>query len=187
MRRKDREMDPDFARDVIDRSQFGSLACVTPAGKPYVIPLSLVRKGSKLYFHSAASGNKVDLLLDGQEVSLCFVALAQVPNLFSQQELAAMQNDPDAASNLGSKVFTTEFESACAQGTIRELTGREEKIEGLRLICQKYTPDKMALFETAALGALNFTKVYEIEILSLTGKRKRFDENRKELKRAIES
>lgn len=29
MRRKDREMDQDFACDVIDRSQFGVLACVS--------------------------------------------------------------------------------------------------------------------------------------------------------------
>ncbi len=185
MRRKDREMNREFALDVIDQSHYGVLACVTPEGKPYAIPLSIAREGNRLFFHSAASGAKVDYLPDGQEVSLSFVSHVQVPELFTADELAALKNDPNAASKLGSKVFTTEFESACAQGTIRELTEREDKLEGLRVICQKFTPDKMAYFETAAIGALHITKVYEIEILSLTGKRKRFDTQGNELKGLI--
>jgi len=69
MRRKDREMDQDFACDVIDRSQFGVLACVTPDGKPYAVPLSIARNGNRLFFHSATAGSKVDYLPDGQEVA----------------------------------------------------------------------------------------------------------------------
>ena len=182
MRRKDREMDQDFAREVIDRSQYGVLACVTPDGKPYAIPLSIARAGDKLFFHSATSGSKVAYLPDGQEVALTFVSHVQVPELFSQEELAKMANEPGAAARLGSKVFTTEFESACVQGKIYELTDPTEKLLGLRSICEKFTPDKMAFFELAASSALKITKVYEIRIESLTGKRKRFDAQGNELK-----
>ena len=182
MRRKDREMDPNFAREVIDRSQYGVLACVTPAGKPYAIPLSIARDGDRLLFHSATSGSKVDYLPDGQEVALTFVSYVQVPELFSPEELAKMANESGAASRLGSKVFTTEFESAFVQGKVYELTDPSDKLVGLRCICQKFTPDKMALFELAANGALRITKVYEIRIESLTGKRKRFDAQGNELK-----
>lgn len=183
MRRKDREMDLDFARNVIDRSQYGVLACVTPAGKPYAIPLSIARAGDRLFFHSATAGSKVEYLPDGQEVALSFVSYAQVPELFSLDELAKMVNETDAASRLGSKVFTTEFESACVHGRIYELTGLTDKIAGLRCICEKFTPDKMAFFESAARDALHITKVYEIRIESLTGKRKRFDAQGNDLKR----
>ncbi|HPR35768.1 MAG TPA: pyridoxamine 5'-phosphate oxidase family protein [Anaerolineaceae bacterium] len=186
MRRKDREMDQDFARDVIDRSQYGVLACVTPGGKPYAIPLSIARDGGRLVFHSATAGSKVDYLPDGQEVALTFVSHVQVPELFSLEELATMANEPGAAARLGSKVFTTEFESACVQGKVYELTESADKLVGLRCICEKFTPDKMAFFELAAENALKITKVYEIRIESLTGKRKRFDAQGNELKRQVE-
>jgi hypothetical protein len=182
MRRKDREMNLDFAREVIDRSPYGVLACVTPEGKPYAIPLSIARAGERLFFHSAAAGSKVDYLPDGQEVSLTFVSHLQVPELFSAEELSKIANEPGAASRLGSKVFTTEFESACVQGRVYELTDPAEKIFALRCICEKFTPGKMAFFELAANNALKITKVYEIRIESLTSKRKRFDAQGNELK-----
>ena len=183
MRRKDREMDENFARDVIDRSPYGVLACVTPSGKPYAIPLSIARRGDRLFFHSATAGGKVNYLPDGQEVALTFVSHVQVPELFSPEELPNLLNQPGAASMLGSKVFTTEFESACVQGRIYEVTDAEEKLFGLRCICEKFTPDKMAFFEPTAQAALKITKVYEIRIESLTGKRKRFDAQGNEMKR----
>ena len=186
MRRKDREMNSEFAREVIDRSQYGVLACVTPDGKPYAIPLSIARDGDRLFFHSATAGSKVDYLPDGKEVALTFVSHVQVPELFSPEELANMANEPGAASQLGSKVFTTEFESACVQGRVYELTESADKIFGLRCISEKFTPDKMALFELAAESALKITKVYEIRIESLTGKRKRFDAQGNELKAQAE-
>jgi len=182
MRRRDREMDPDFAREVIDRSPYGVLACVTPGGKPYAIPLSIARDGDRLLFHSATAGSKVEYLPDGQEVSLTFVSHVQVPELFSSEELTGMLNEPGAASMLGSKVFTTEFESACVQGRVYELTDPAEKIFALRCICEKFTPEKMAFFELAVNNALKITRVYEIRIESLTSKRKRFDAQGNELK-----
>jgi len=182
MRRKDREMDQEFAYAVIDRSPYGVLACVTPEGKPYAIPLSIARTGGKLFFHSATAGNKVDYLQDGQEVALTFVSHVQVPELFSPEALESILNEPGAAASLGSKVFTTEFESACVQGRIYELKDPTDKMAGLRCVCEKFTPDKMAYFELAASNALKITKVYEIRIETLTGKRKRFDAQGNELK-----
>jgi len=105
MRRKDREMAPDFASEVIDRSQYCVLACVTPDGKPYAIPLSITRDGDRLLFYSATAGSKMDYLANGQEVALTFVSHVQVPELFSPEELAVLLNEPGTASKLGSKVL----------------------------------------------------------------------------------
>lgn len=62
MRRKDREMNTEFAKQVIDRSRCGVLSILeTGSGTPYSIPLSIVRDDELLYFHSAKEGTKVDL------------------------------------------------------------------------------------------------------------------------------
>ena len=64
MRRKDREMDRVFAFNIIDKSEYGVLSMLDDEGEPYGLPLSLVRYGDLLYFHSAKLGKKVDALLE---------------------------------------------------------------------------------------------------------------------------
>ena len=63
MRRKDRQMDKEFALKVIDESQYASLGLVTDTGVMLRV-LSVVRKDSRLYFHSATKGSKVDAFKD---------------------------------------------------------------------------------------------------------------------------
>jgi len=105
MRRKDREMNSEFAREVIDRSQYGVLACVTPDGKPYAIPLSIARDGDRLFFHSATAGSKVDYLPDGKEVALTFVSHVQLPELFNSEELVGMLERTWSCFQVGVKGF----------------------------------------------------------------------------------
>ncbi len=63
MRRKDREMGLDFARKVEDDSSSGVLSVNDDNSfTPYSIPLSLVRCGDFLYFHTAIEGRKIELL-----------------------------------------------------------------------------------------------------------------------------
>ena len=56
MRRKDREMDKDFGLEVIDKSKYGVISLVDNNNMPYSVPLSIVRDGDMLYFHSATVG-----------------------------------------------------------------------------------------------------------------------------------
>lgn len=181
MRRKDREMDRDFALKILDQSPYGNMAMVDSEGEPYIVPLSLVRDLDKLYFHSATKGFKVDLLNKEPVVSISFVGEVRVPDLYDSKELDLFQENKDIKSMV-SKVFTTEFESAVVRGQVRKLHKKEDKIHGLRLICEKYTPSKMKYFLDAVNSDLNFVNVYQVDILSITGKRKRFDQNREEMK-----
>lgn len=85
MRRKDREMDKDFAFKVIDDSDFGVLGLCKD--EPYTIPLSIVRKKETLYFHSAPEGKKVRFIDDGDLVSVTFVSYVKVPENYSREEV----------------------------------------------------------------------------------------------------
>lgn len=52
----------------------------------------------------------------------------------------------------------------------------DEKITAMRLICEKYTPDKMNYFDTAIDAGLGRTNVYRVEIESISAKRKKYDD-----------
>ena len=62
MRRKDREQSREFALDIADNCDYAVMSVVDPEGKPYCVPLSIVREGEKLYFHCALEGFKTDCL-----------------------------------------------------------------------------------------------------------------------------
>lgn len=152
MRRKDRERDRQFALDVIDRCEYGTVAFVTD-GMPYCIPLSLVRVGDELYFHCALEGTKLDLLRNDPKVCISFVG----------SNVAAADS------------FTTYFQSAVVEGTAYEVTEQEKKIMALRALCQKLTAANMDDFDNAIARSMGRTGVWGIHIDRITGKEKRRD------------
>ncbi len=181
MRRKDREMPRDFGLEVIDKAAFGVLSVTDGNGEPYAVPLSVVRKNDVLYFHSATAGTKVDLFVSQPMVCLTFVCDVHVPDFLSDDELKALQTE-GKISGITSHVFTTEYASAIVYGTVSPVTGEEEKREALRILCEKYTLDKMFLFNAAYESGIRRTNVYRVSIDSLTAKRKKFDAAGEEMK-----
>lgn len=178
MRREDREMSREFALGVIDRSVYGVVSAVNAGNQlPYSVPLSIVREGEKLYFHSATEGTKVDLFKKVKQVRVVFVGDVNVPNLFTDDQLEEMVHDKNQIGRIISSVFTTEFESAIVVGELSEVTEPEVKKGALRAICLKYTPEKMKYFDIASEAGVNYTKVFEIRINSITGKRKKYDDD----------
>lgn len=150
MRRKDREMSKEFACHVADSCLFSVVSMVTPEGKPYAVPLSVVRDGDTLYFHSAAEGQKTDCLRANPEVCVACVGDVRCPN----------------------DRFTTLYESAVAKGIAREVTETEEKIHALRLICERFSPDNMPQFDAAIAYSLPVTAIWRIDVKEWTGKAK---------------
>lgn len=181
MRRKDREMDREFAYSLIDKASFGTLS-LRDEDKPYGIPLSLVREGDNLYFHSAKQGKKVELLAHNPYVSVTFVGDTNIPELFSQEELEEMARDESKAAVLISNVFTTEFASAIVTGRAQLVAEEAERVKAIKLICEKYTPTKMAYFAMALKSGLKRMNLYKIQIDEVTAKRKKYDEQGKEIK-----
>lgn len=58
----------------------------------------------------------------------------------------------------------------------------KEKIKAMRLICEKYTPEKMKYFDMAIKAGLKRTNVYKVEIEEITSKRKKYDVDGEEMK-----
>lgn len=160
MRRSDREMPAEFALGVADKCEYAVMSMVDPKGEPYCVPLSIARSGDKIYFHSAKDGFKLDCLRKNPSVCIACVG------------------DTKRAADK----FTTEFESAIIRGVCTEVTRDAEKTEALRLICEKHTPSNMADFDNAIARSLARTAVFAVTIESITGKRKKFGPDGKELK-----
>ncbi len=182
MRRKDREMNREFGLKVIDKANHGILSMVDKEGDPYGIPLSIVRDENTLYFHSAMDGKKVKIFEDNPNVSVVFVGQTRIPENYTKEELNEMTKDESKAVLFISSVFTTEFESAIVKGNVKLVDDENEKIKAMKLICEKYTPTKMKYFPIAIKAGLRRTNVYSIEIEEITAKRKKYDEDGKEMK-----
>lgn len=179
MRRKDRQMDESFALEVIDNSEYGVLGLGNE--EPYTIPLSIVREGKTLYFHSAPEGKKTELIKDGDSVSVSFVSRAKVPRIFTKDQVEEIIKEK-SFGKVGSKVFTTEFSSTHIMGKIYEVKDEEEIIFGLMLIAKKYTPEMADLAIDFIKNSLHRTRLYKIEIIEIQGKRKQFDSFGEEMK-----
>lgn len=183
MRRKDREMDREFGIEVIDKSKYGVLSMIAEGDEPYGLPLSIVRDGEYLYFHSAMDGRKVKTLVKNPNVSVVFVGEIRIPENYTEEELREIAEDRSKAALFISKVFTTEYESAVVKGRVELVEDEQEKIRAMRLICEKHTPTKMDYFDMAIGAGLKRTNVYRIEMEEIKAKRKKYDTRGKEIKR----
>ena len=151
MRRKDRQRDEIFAMEIVDQCAYAVLSMVDPDNKAYAVPLSIVRDGTYIYFHCAQEGYKLECLRGNPEV--CLVCVGNVCPALDR--------------------FTTAFSSAIVKGNCEEVTNDTEKINALRLLCQRYTPQNMAAFDQAIVRSLARTAVYRIAITQITGKEKK--------------
>ncbi len=182
MRRKDREMNSEFAKYVIDKASFGSLAVYDDELGLENLPLSIIRLGDDLYFHSAKLGRKVEFFKKNPRVTISFVTDIKIPENYSQEELLSFKEDKSRAKDLISNVFTTEFASSIAYGKVFLVQDKEEKILAMRTICEKYTPDKMDYFDLAIEAGLSRVNVYKVPIEKLSSKRKKYDTKGIEMK-----
>ncbi|WP_434310106.1 pyridoxamine 5'-phosphate oxidase family protein [Hominifimenecus sp. rT4P-3] len=151
MRRKDREMPAEFGEQVADKCEWAVLSMIEEDGAPYCVPLTIVRDGNAIYFHTAKQGQKIHALRKNPKVCLACVG------------------DTKRAAH----EFTTEYESAIIRGIAEEVTEDAEKIRALRLLCERHTPTNMGAFDGAIAGSLFRTGVWKIQIQEISAKRKK--------------
>jgi hypothetical protein len=166
MRKASREMDTSFALEVLDKAPYVTVSFTRPNGSPYGVPLSLARTDNKtFYFHCAMEGEKLDCIAANPQVALS----------------AVTKCTPTVGPKDGS--FTLQYKSAMAVGKAEVVTDRDEKIEALRAICQRFLPKHMDAFNDAIARSLERTAVVKITLTAPpTGKRKQYDKEGEEMK-----
>lgn len=166
MRKASREMDSQWALEVMRKAPYITVSFTRADGSAYGVPLSLACTSDDVwYFHCAPEGDKLDAIAVHPEVCLSAVTKCQ----------------PTVGPKDGT--FTLQYRSAIAFGKAERVTDTEEKIEALRVISQRFLPKHMDAFDEAVQRSLHRTEVVRITLLSLpTGKRKQYDKNGDEMK-----
>jgi len=96
----------------------GVLALTGDGGYTYAVPLSFAYEDSRIYFHYAKEGHKIDALNNNNKVSFCVIDKDEVI--------------PEA--------FNTIYRSVIAFGRARILDDDRERMEALESLIRKYSP-----------------------------------------------
>lgn len=147
MRRKDRAISDDEAKQLLQNGEFGVLSTISKDNEPYGIPLSYYFLNDVLYFHSALEGKKLDNIINNNNCSFCVVGQTEV---------------------LQSK-FSTKYESVIVTGVIEEPSSTEKQI-GLEGLVKKYSPEFLEEGLKYISKAKAETKVLKLVIQDITGK-----------------
>lgn len=119
MRRKKQILSEEETVEVLNRGTSGVLALLGDDDYPYAVPLSYVYCGSKIYFHGAKSGHKIDAVKKCDKASFCVI-------------------DKD---DVVPEEYTTYFKSVIAFGKVRILEDEAEKRKAIEILSEKYYPD----------------------------------------------
>lgn len=166
MRKKSREMDSQWAIEVMRKAPYITVSFTRADGTAYGVPLSLASKNDHVwYFHCASEGDKLNAIAEHPEVCLSAVTKCQ----------------PTIGPKDGS--FTLQYRSAIAFRKAEIVTDSDEKILALKLISERFLPKHMAAFEAAVERSLHRTVVVRITLSAPpTGKRKQYDKDGEEMK-----
>ena len=147
MRRKMQALTAEETAEILKRNTSGVLSLNGDDGYPYGVPLSYVYLDSKLYFHCAGAGHKLDSILKDDKVSFCVIDQDQVVG----------------------EEYTTYFRSVIAFGRASVLEGAE-KLRPLVELCEKYYPGHLEQTRQKAEHALKNVSIVEVTIEHMTGK-----------------
>ena len=147
MRRIGQEISKEECIDILTNEPRGVLALLGDDDYPYAIPMSHVYTGGKIYFHGAQKGHKIDAVKKHPKVSYCVM-------------------DKGVKAE-GSWWYT--FRSVIVFGKIRTLTDRDEKIDKLTHLGDKFFPTHEETVDEIN-RLLDRTEVFEITIEHMSGK-----------------
>lgn len=147
MRRLGQELSKEECIDILTNEPRGVLALLGDDDYPYALPMSHVYVDGKIYFHGAQKGHKIDAVNRHQKVSYCVI--------------------DEGVKAEGSWWYT--FRSVIVFGKIRTLTDRDEKIDKLTHLGDKFFPTHEETVDEIN-RLLDRTEVFEITIEHMSGK-----------------
>lgn len=122
MRRKKQQLSAEDCAAVLNQGTSGVLALSGDMDYPYAVPISYVYDGTKIYFHCAKSGHKIDAIRRNPKASFCVI----------DQDLIRPEE------------YTTYFRSVIVFGRIRILEDDQEKLDAIEKLAVKYAPESTA-------------------------------------------
>ncbi len=147
MRRKNQLLSLEETISILEQETSGTLAVLGDDGYPYAVPLSYVYEDSKIYFHCAKTGHKMEAIINNDKVSFCIIAQDQII--------------PEE--------YTTYYRSVIVFGKAR-LLENEEKRHAVELLAKKYSPEDEAGRAKEIEESFNRVVMVEITIEHMTGK-----------------
>jgi nitroimidazol reductase NimA-like FMN-containing flavoprotein (pyridoxamine 5'-phosphate oxidase superfamily) len=148
---KDWITDREEIEGLLQEAPVGCLATVGPDGSPYITPLNFVFYQSRIYFHSALKGRKIDNIRANPRVC------------FEIHELIKIVQGQRACD------FSTCYRSVLVFGRAHSLPDGNEKVAVLTALTEKYADGQAT--EPPTLERAKGTEVIEITIEKMTGKR----------------
>ena len=148
MRRNRQQLSREECERILGRCTSGVLALTGDDGYPYAVPLSYVYADGAIIFHSAVEGHKVDAIRRDNRCSFCVIE----------------QDDIKPAE------FTTHFRSVIAFGRIHILEDTDEKVQALRLLGRRYSPNDEPGLQHEIDKSLDHVLLLRLDIDHLSGK-----------------
>ena len=148
MRRNRQQLSREECERILGRCTSGVLALTGDGGYPYAVPLSYVYAAGAIIFHSAVQGHKVDAIKRDCRCSFCVI---------EQDEIRPAE-------------FTTYFRSVIAFGRIHILEDAAEKVQALRLLGRRYSPDDEPGLQHEIDKSMHHVLLLRLDIEHLSGK-----------------
>ena len=148
MRRNRQQLSKDECESILGRCTSGVLALTGDGGYPYAVPLSYVYADGAIIFHSAVQGHKVDAIRRDNHCSFCVI---------EQDEIKPAE-------------FTTYFRSVIAFGRIQIIEDADEKVQALRLLGRRYSPNDEPGLQHEIDKSLDHVLLLRLDIDHLSGK-----------------
>lgn len=147
MRRLNQELSKEECIDILINEPRGVLALLGDDDYPYALPMSHVYVDGKIYFHGAQKGHKKDSIEKYSKCSYCV--------------MDSGVKEPDD--------WWYTFKSVIVFGKITTLTDKNEKIEKLTYLGDKFFPSHDDVVDEIN-RLLDKTEVFEITIEHISGK-----------------
>ncbi len=147
MRRIGQELSKEECEEILTNEPRGVLALLGDDDYPYALPMSHVYVDGKIYFHGAQEGHKNDAVKRHSKASYCVM---------------------DKGVKAEDSWWYT-FKSVIVFGKIKTLTDRDEKIDRLTYLGDKFFPTHEETVDEIN-RLLDRTEVFEITIEHMSGK-----------------
>jgi nitroimidazol reductase NimA-like FMN-containing flavoprotein (pyridoxamine 5'-phosphate oxidase superfamily) len=148
MRRFKQALTNDDCINILTRNTSGVLAVSGDEGYPYSVPLSYVFDNSKLFFHCALVGHKIDSIDRNNKVSFCIIDKDQIV--------------PEK--------YTTYFRSVIVFGKAKILDNEQEKRAAMEILARKYSPHDEKGIQKEIDKSFKQVCIIEVSVEYISGK-----------------